>query len=163
VTFGKVLHHSLGMASALVLAGLALLTFVDVVGRHLFNQPVRGAYELVQILMGALIFTALPLVTHSDRHITIDLLDTVTPRPLVPLRDMVVNIISAIALGIIAWRLWLLGDVKAEYNDLTAFLRIPQAPVLYAMSVLAGCACVAAALLSLRVLLKPACCRVAGQ
>ena len=150
MTFGKVLHRSLGMASALVLAGLALLTFVDVVGRYLFNQPVRGAYEVVEMLMGVLIFTALPAVTHSDRHITIDLLDRATPRRLVPLRDMAVNLISAIALGIIAWRLWLLGDVKAEYNDLTAFLRIPQAPVVYAMSVLAACACVAAALLSLR-------------
>jgi TRAP-type transport system small permease protein len=156
VTFGKVLHHSLGMASALVLAGLALLTFVDVVGRYLFNQPVRGAYEVIEMLMGVLIFTALPVVTHSERHITIDLLDTAMPRRLARLRDITVNLICAIALGIIAWRLWLLGDVKAAYNDLTSFLRIPQAPVVYAISVLAACASICAALLSLRLALKPA-------
>lgn len=151
--FGRLLHRSLGLASALVLAALALLTLVDVGGRYLFNQPVRGAYEVVEILMGALIFTALPVVTYNNRHIAIDLLDAATPRRLVPLRDLVVNLTAAAALGVIAWQLWLLGDVKANYNDLTSFLRIPHAPVVYGMSVLAACAAAAAAVLSLRIVL----------
>ena len=46
------------------------------------------------------------------------------------------------------------------YRRVATFLRIPQAPVVYAMSVLAGFACVAAALLCLRVVLKQA---YAGQ
>ncbi|HUE47536.1 MAG TPA: TRAP transporter small permease [Aestuariivirgaceae bacterium] len=151
----RLLHWSLGLASAAVLATLAVLTFIDVCGRYLFNQPVRGAYELVEMLMGALIFSALPVITYNGRHITIDLFDAAIPQWLIPVRSLLVQGISAAALGIIAWQLWLLGDDKASYNDMTSFLRIPQAPVVYAMSVLAGCSSVVAALLASQALIYP--------
>ena len=149
----RLLQRTLGFASALVLSVLALLTFIDVVGRYLFNRPVKGAYEVIEILMGALIFTALPVITYNDRHITIDLFDAVMPRRLVRLQRFLVSVIAAIALAAIAWQLWHFGQAKAAYNDLSAFLRIPQAPVLYGMSLLSALAAGVAAVLSFRVLL----------
>jgi TRAP-type C4-dicarboxylate transport system permease small subunit len=142
----RLLHQWFGLACAAVLAVLALLTFADVGGRYLFNRPVYGAYELIEILMGALIFTALPVVTYADRHITIDLLDSVTPRWAVRPRDFLVNSLSAAGLGVIAWQLFVLGNDKATYNDMTSFLRIPHAPVMYAMAGLAACSSAAAAI-----------------
>jgi TRAP-type transport system small permease protein len=146
------LQWSFGLASAAVLAILVVLTFADVGGRYLFNKPVYGAYELVEILMGALIFTALPVVTFDDRHITIDLLDTVTPQWVTPWRDFLVNVLSALALAIIAWQLYVLGNDKASYNDVTSFLRIPQAPVMYGMAILCASAAVAAGIAAFLVL-----------
>lgn len=151
--FDRLLHRTLGFASALVLSVLALLTFVDVVGRYLFNRPVKGAYEVIEILMGILIFTALPVITYNDRHITIDLLDAAMPRRLVRLQRFMVSAIAAIALATIAWQLWKFGQAKASYNDLSAFLRIPQAPVIFGMSFLSAVAAGVAAVLSFRVLL----------
>jgi len=151
--FHRLLQRTLGFASALVLSVLALLTFVDVVGRYLFNRPVKGAYEVIEILMGALIFTALPVITYNDRHITIDLLDAAMPRRLVRFQRFLVSAVAAIALAAIAWQLWHFGQDKAAYNDLSAFLRIPQAPVIYGMSFLSALASGAAAVLSVRVLL----------
>jgi len=133
-----------GAASSVVLLALAVLTFIDVCGRYLFNRPVYGAYEIVEILMAALIFTALPVVTLTDRHITIDLLDTRTPPSLARLRDLIVNIVSAVAMAVIAWQLAVLGKDKAMYGDVTTFLRIPQAPVIYGMAVLAAFSSLAA-------------------
>lgn len=150
----RLLHWSLGLAAAVVLATLALLTVVDVGGRYLFNHPVRGAYEVVEILMGALIFTALPVITHNARHITIDLFDSLIPQWLVPMRSLFVHGISATALAVIAWQLWLLGADKAAYNDMTSFLRIPHAPIIYGMSILAASSSAVAVLLALRALVR---------
>ena len=146
------LQWSFGLASAIVLAILVILTFADVGGRYLLNKPVYGAYELVEILMGALIFTALPVVTFDHRHITIDLLDSVTPRWVVPWRDFLVNVLSAIALAIIAWQLYVFGGDKASYNDVTSFLRIPQAPVMYGMAILSGSSAIAAGIAAFLIL-----------
>lgn len=138
-----------GAASSAVLLALTVLTFVDVCGRYLFNKPVYGAYEIIEILMAAVIFTALPVVTLTDRHITIDLLDARTPASLVRLRDVGVNLLSAIAMAVISWQLAILGSDKAMYNDVTTFLRIPQAPVIFGMAVLAAFSSLAAILAAL--------------
>src|SRR3546814_8744945 len=53
-------------------------TFVDVVGRYVFNSPLPGALELTEIMMASLIFTILPVVSARSDHITVDLL--VLPR-----------------------------------------------------------------------------------
>jgi TRAP-type transport system small permease protein len=151
-SLSSLLQWSFGLASAAVLAVLVVLTFADVGGRYLLNKPIYGAYELIEILMGALIFTALPVVTFDDRHITIDLLDSVTPRWVVPWRDFLINALSAIALTIIAWQLYVLGADKASYNDVTSFLRIPQAPVMYGMAILSWSAAIAAGVAAFLVL-----------
>ena len=58
----------LGSATALILACIMLITCVDVAGRYVFSQPVPGALEATEIMMGALIFASLPLVTLRQQH-----------------------------------------------------------------------------------------------
>lgn len=136
--FSHILDRSLGAIAAFVLAALMVLTFCDVVGRYFLNSPILGAFELIQLLMGVLIFTALPVVTVRDLHVTMDLLDAVVPLRIARLRDAFVDMISAVALAAISWRLWELAESKAAYGDMTAFLNIPLYPIAYGMSVLTG-------------------------
>ena len=81
----------LGGFAAVMLAILVGLTVVDVVGRYFFNAPIPGGYEITQILMAAIIFGGLPAVSRLESHITVDLLDGLTPHILVPPRQVVVN------------------------------------------------------------------------
>lgn len=145
--FSNLLDRSLGLVAAAVLAALMLLTLCDVIGRYFFNAPVAGAYELVELMMGTLIFAALPVVTERDHHVTIDLLDPVTPDWLVPVRNAFMHLVSAVALAPIAWRLWEFAASKAEYGDVTAFLGIPLYPFAYGMSVLTGLTSLVSAIL----------------
>ena len=46
----------LGLACLLVLAGLIGLTCLDVVARYAFNSPIKGAYELTQLMLASLVF-----------------------------------------------------------------------------------------------------------
>jgi len=61
--------------AAVALLGIMLLMLVDVAGRYLFNAPVPGAGEVIELLMGITVFAALPLVTARGEHVRLDYLE----------------------------------------------------------------------------------------
>ena len=54
---------ALGAAASLLLLVMMLLTFADVLGRYVFNTPLRGAFEITELALLSLIFAGLPLVS----------------------------------------------------------------------------------------------------
>ena len=114
------------------------VTVIDVVGRYLFNAPLPGSFEITKVMMAALIFAALPAVSRFEQHITIDLLDGITPQRLVRFRQITINTVCAIALAILCWRLWIYAVQTAEFGDVTEYLRLPRAPAVFYMSVFSG-------------------------
>jgi len=133
----------LGTVAATVLFTMMVLTFVDVTGRKLFTHPVYGAYEITEFLMGALIFSALPLVTAREGHVTIDVLDHLLPAGLARWQQVVVNTISTAALAFVAWRLWELSTSHMRTHEVTMTLRIPHGPFSRLFAVMAALAAVA--------------------
>src|SRR5215510_7528740 len=71
------LDRALGTAAAILLFCLMALTAADVVGRYIFNWPIRGAFEITELLLLALIFAGLPLASRADEHVTLDFIDMV--------------------------------------------------------------------------------------
>src|SRR6266581_350587 len=69
------LDRLLGTAAAVLLFCLMALTTADVVGRYIFNWPIRGAFEITELLLLALIFAGLPLASRADEHVTLDFID----------------------------------------------------------------------------------------
>src|SRR5688572_7314787 len=110
---------------------------VDVVGRYLFNKPLAAGYEMVQALMGVMVFTALPLISRDNEHLTIGLLDHLFKGRANRWRLAFVNAFSAAALGFITWRLWVHAGKLALNRDVTPVLGFPLAPLAYVMVVLA--------------------------
>ena len=90
--FTSYLHWVFGGLAAVAIFALAGITFVDVWARYVFNAPIPGAYEVSELIMGVMIFSALPVVTWRGRHINIDLLDQVTPGWLTRWRDSFVHL-----------------------------------------------------------------------
>ena len=70
----------LGLASSAILLGMMLLTFADVVARYLFTRPVRGAFEVTELLLLVLIFAGLPLVSFTNEHAVMDFIDRLLDR-----------------------------------------------------------------------------------
>lgn len=65
------------VAGGVVLAGMALVTVVSVVGRALAGfglSPVRGDFELVSIGCAIAVFWSLPLAQVRRAHVTVDIL-----------------------------------------------------------------------------------------
>lgn len=137
---GKYLDPALGGIAAFILFCLMMLTFVDVVGRNVFNAPVPGGFEITQLMMAALIFTALPVVSWQEQHIVIDLFDALIPRAVTPYLQAVVSLISAVAMLVMTRQTWLLAVELQGYNEITEYLRAPVWPVVYLISVMSGIA-----------------------
>ena len=65
----------LGAISATVLFVMMMITAIDVAGRYLFNKPLAGGFELTEMMLAALIYCGLPLVSKRREHIVIDTFD----------------------------------------------------------------------------------------
>lgn len=145
----------LSFFAAVILFALMALTFGDVVGRE-FNAPIPGAYDLTKLSLGVLLFTALPLVTWEEKHLTVDLVVGAIPARLRrPLRVASV-LLSAFVLSVFAWRLWVQGLSLADYGQKAETLGVPVAPMAYFLAVFAGLAAVVSLLLAVAILNRAA-------
>ncbi len=126
----------LGAAAALLLFGLMAVTTVDVIGRYIFNWPLRGGFELTELLLLTLIFAGLPLVSRADEHVTLDFIDGLLgPRGRAFLRRLVDLVCGLIILGL-AWRVYIKAGKIAGYGDSTDVLRILVGPFVYFMALM---------------------------
>lgn len=128
----------LGWISALPVAVIVILTFADVLGRYLFSSPVRGSVELIEFAMALVIFTALPLVTRQRQHVTVSLIDGFFKGTGLRIKTMLCDAISALALGILTWRLALQGLEDLDAETATIVLGLPHAPLSFVLTALAG-------------------------
>lgn len=133
---GVWLDRVLGAAAALLLLGLMLITTVDVIGRYILNWPLRGAFEITELLLLTLIFAGLPLVSRADEHVTMDFIDgALGERGRRLLRRLVDLICGLIILGL-AWRVFVKAGKIAGYGDTTDVLKIPVGPFVYFMALM---------------------------
>jgi TRAP-type C4-dicarboxylate transport system permease small subunit len=133
---GTWLDRTLGAAAAALLFGLMLLTAAHVVGRYIFNWPIRGAFEITELLLLALIFAGLPLASRADEHVTLDFIDMlVGTRGRLLLRRISHLVCGLLILGL-AWRVWIKAGKIAGYGDTTEVLRLPVGPFVYFMAIM---------------------------
>ena len=122
---------------SLLLFSMMLLTFVDVIARYFFSRSITGGFEITELMLATLIFCGLPLITLRDGHITVDLIERFLPAGFRAWRDRLVSCMAAVMLFFLGWWLWKKGLVFSGYNDQTAVLLIPLAPICFTMAVLA--------------------------
>ncbi len=134
---GGRLGSGLSTFAGLVLAGIMMVSVVDVVGRYIFRQPLPGSSEITEILMAVLIYAGLPVVSQRGAHICVDLFP-IGGETADRIRHVVIGVICALVLALISWRLWVYADQIRGTNDVTEYLKLPQAPFAYIHSVFAG-------------------------
>ena len=124
----------LGVAASILLFCLMSLTFVDVVARYLLNRPIRGAFEITELLLLVLIFAGLPLVSHADEHVTMDFIDRLLPGRLADLWLRLMHAACAAIMFFLAWQIWIKAGRLSAYGDTTDVLRITLGPFIYFMA-----------------------------
>lgn len=143
-----------GSATLLVFAMMCLMV-VDVAGRELFNSPLTGATELIEICLVGAIFACLPVICWQENHIVADVFDHVLgPRTLAAAR-IVACLIGATMFALAAWQLAALAERATLFNDQTAQLHLPLAWIIGFMSVFSTLAALAFLLRAGTVLLRP--------
>jgi TRAP-type C4-dicarboxylate transport system permease small subunit len=130
------LDRLLVAGTAASLFAMMAFTFADVVLRYLFARPVRGGLEVVELLMVAMIFSALPLVSRRDEHVTIDTIEQHVPDAVKAGLRRVMHAIAAAGLAGAAWLMYRKAATLAEFGDRTQLLGVPIAPFVYFMAAL---------------------------
>ncbi|MHC5655546.1 TRAP transporter small permease [Stappia sp. ICDLI1TA098] len=143
---GRVLH----VLAALILLAMMLVTFVDVIGRYLFNAPLPGAFELTEVLLALVIFVGLPIVTARRDHVTVDLVTARLPRLPRAVLARLALAATAVILAILAWRLGISARDFSAYGDATVYLGIPLGPVAGVMAGFTGISALVAFVLVFR-------------
>jgi TRAP-type transport system small permease protein len=131
---GAWLDRVLGAAAAALLFGLMMLTTADVIGRYVFNWPLRGAFEITELLLLALIFAGLPLASRTDEHVTLDFIDMLLGTSGRHLLRRLIDLVCGIVILGLGWRVWIKAGKIAAYADTTEVLRLPVGPFVYFMA-----------------------------
>lgn len=132
---------ALGVAASAILMAMMCLTFADVVARYVFNRPIRGAFEVTELLLLVLIFAGLPLVSHADEHVTMDFIDRLLRGGARAWLNRSVDPLVAALMFFMAWQVSIKAGRISSYGDATDVLRIVYGPFVYfsaAMVALAG-------------------------
>lgn len=129
-TIGRYLGRS-EFAAGIGLAGLLLMATAiaaDVVMRWVFNAPIYGMSDLVEITTPVVVASCLPAALAGRHNITIRFLG----RALAPRAGQAIELFGQIAvLAILALIVWQVGDYTAGiigYNQLTWLLGVPVWP-----------------------------------
>src|SRR5690349_2474903 len=113
---------------------MMMLTFVDVVARYLLNRPIRGGFEVTELMLLLLIFAGLPLVSHADEHVTMDFIDRILPDGARRAWARVMHAVCAALMAFLAWQVWIKAGKISGYGDTTDVLRILVGPFVYFMT-----------------------------
>ena len=125
----------LGVVAAAILFAMMILTTIDVIARYVFSRPVRGAFEVTELMLVVLIFAGLPLVAFSDEHAVMDFVDRLLGAGGQRRLDRLVQVLNAAFMFLLAWLTWLKADRIWGYRDATDVLRIVYGPFVYFMAV----------------------------
>jgi TRAP-type transport system small permease protein len=130
----------LGVAASAILLAMMLLTVVDVVARYVFSRPVRGAFEITELMLVVLIFAGLPLVSFSDEHAVMDFIDRLLGSRGQRWLERLVQAACAAFMFLLTWLVWRKADRIWAYRDATDVLRIVYGPFVYFMAITLGLA-----------------------
>ncbi|WP_299887875.1 TRAP transporter small permease [uncultured Ruegeria sp.] len=120
-----VLHLPTWIAASTLFV-LMCMTFLDVVLRSAFDNPIESATELTRLFMAIIVFSALPLVSWKGENIVVDLLDPFFSERLALMRDSLIDAVCGIVLVWPAVRVWELAERSRRYGDVTEYLKLPQ-------------------------------------
>lgn len=127
----------------IVLILMTSITTVDVVGRYLFHSPLLGAYEASELLLGVLIFSAIPRVTWHRQHLTVSLIDAWLGPRAKTIQQFVLHVISTVLLAVLTLYLYKHAGQLAEYGDMSNALQVPIAPFAYLIATMTAIATIA--------------------
>ena len=130
----------LGVAASAILMAMMCLTFVDVVARYVFNRPIRGGFEVTELLLLVLIFAGLPLVSHADEHVTMDFIDRLLRSRTRALLSRCIHVVVAALMFFMAWQVTIKAARISSYGDATDVLRIVYGPFVYFSAAMIGLA-----------------------
>ncbi len=126
-TVGRVLFAVtavVAVAGGVVLIMMGALTTINVVLR-MFSAPIRGEFDIVNIGIGAVVFTFLPFCQIVRGNVVVDFFTDRAPDRVKAVLDAAGCLIYLCLCALLAWRMTIGGLEMAASGQQTAVLHIP--------------------------------------
>ena len=134
----KIFSSILSYIGALALLIMMLLTAVDVIGRHFFQRPILGVFELTEFMVLILIFSFIGYAQSYKSHVSVDLFMTFFPQKARNIIELFNHMLCLLLMALITW----MGIAKVkdlmENGEMSPNLGIPNYP--FAIFLVIGCA-----------------------
>lgn len=118
----------LAMISVVVLGFMMVFVCAGVVLRYVFNAPIAGTNEVLELASVAFVMLALPYATRQDAHIRIDLIDSLLGPISLAITDLLYRVIGVLVLWFLV-RTNIARMLDAfEYSDTTNMIELPLWP-----------------------------------
>jgi TRAP-type C4-dicarboxylate transport system permease small subunit len=111
---------------AIFLAAMMMITVADLILRRLFNLPITGAYDLVQLFLVGTVFLSIPEVFLNDENIVVDFVDHIFGRTAVGLLKVIANLAALVFLAVLSWRMIQPALDSVRFNEVSPDLSIPM-------------------------------------
>ena len=135
-TFWKIIQKivnglkGIGMAC---LAGMTLLTCVDVIGRF-FGRPIFGSVEIVGFMATMAVAAALPYTHQVKGHIGVELLVRLFSQKVQTVIELGTNFISMGLFVLITWRMAVYARTMHKSGEVSMSLEFPEYVIIYLVS-----------------------------
>lgn len=110
---------------------MVLLVVADVTLRRIFNSPLAFSYELIEIALVVVVWSAICYSTATERHISISVFVSRLPAKTEKFITTVVDSISVVLFGIIGWQSITHAMDTWKIHKVTQILEVPYYPVVF--------------------------------
>jgi len=119
------LCRAFALAGGLMLVAMTLMSLASILGRAVFNKPLPGDYELVQLGCAISVAAFLPFCQMRGGHVLVDFFTANARRAVRAALDTFGALLLAVAAAVFTWRLAAGALSFAAANDQTTILEIP--------------------------------------
>lgn len=113
------------VGSGLILTAMALMSMWSIVGRWLFNSPLMGDFELVQLMTVMAVSLTLPYTQWARGHVIVDFFTTKAPAPVRRALDVAAHVLMAAVAALVCWRCYLGGMDAYENFEMSMMWGLP--------------------------------------
>ena len=111
--------------AAVFLLAMVAINVIDVGLRSGLNAPIFGTYEIVEFMLAAVAFLAIPEVFLRDQNITIELIDQVLPAKVIDWLRAFGTLAAFVFVALLAWHMVQPALDYIEFNEITMDLQLP--------------------------------------
>lgn len=117
--------RAFAICAGVTLTLMAFMSLTSVIGRSVFDKPIVGDYELVQVMSAIAVAMSLPFCQMIRGHIIVDFFTTSLPKQFNRFLDLIANLLLAVGGFVFAWRLAVgMMDLKSN-GDASMLLNLP--------------------------------------
>ena len=125
------LSRGMDVVSRTILVLMVLLITSDVVLRYIFNRPIKGSFELVELMLVAITFLSLAYTQLQKEHVSVTLITEKLDSRAVSVLESAAYMLCLVIFVLITWQSVVRAEVLRAEGTLSDLLLIPIYPFMW--------------------------------